>query len=109
MLFRSSLVKAQFNCNVKFLDLEGYSINYSKNKWSLPFKIAIQIPKIVFRIYAEKFWLNRQITKHNIQLVISDNRYGLFSKKIPCVFITHQLQIIAPFNWMIYVIQKINY
>ena len=106
---QQSLVKAQFNSNVKFLDLEGYSINYSKNKWSLPFKIAIQIPKIVFRIYAEKYWLSHQITKHNIQLVISDNRYGLFSKKIPCVFITHQLQIIAPFNWMIYVIQKINY
>ena len=106
---QQSLVKAQFNCNVKFLDLQGYSINYSKNKWSLPIKIAIQIPKIIVRIYAEKCWLNRQITKHNIQLVISDNRYGLFSKKIPCVFITHQLQIIAPFNWMINLIQKINY
>ena len=32
-------------------------------------------------------------------LVICDNRYGFSSPVVPSVFITHQLNIIAPFKW----------
>ena len=35
--------------------------------------------------------------KYKIDVVISDNRYGLHTTKIPCIFITHQLLIKAPF------------
>ena len=37
------------------------------------------------------------IKDYNIDGVISDNRFGLYSKTIPCVFITHQLQIQSPY------------
>ncbi|MFY8127694.1 MAG: glycosyltransferase [Chitinophagaceae bacterium] len=106
---QQSIVQAQFKNNVNFLDLNGYSVKYSINRWYLPIKIAIQIPKIISRIIYEHYWLKKQIKQHHIDLVISDNRYGLFSKSIPVVFITHQLQILAPFNWMVFLIQKINY
>ena len=36
------------------------------------------------------------IKEYGIDGVISDNRYGMYSKTIPCVFITHQLNIQSP-------------
>ncbi|TAH12521.1 MAG: hypothetical protein EAZ12_02340 [Sphingobacteriia bacterium] len=40
---------------------------------------------------------------------ISDNRYGLYNEAIPCIFITHQLTIKAPFKWLEHLLRKINY
>ncbi|MGG2352356.1 hypothetical protein ACE4Z7_24450, partial [Salmonella enterica] len=33
------------------------------------------------------------VEQEKIDLVIADNRYGLYHKKIPTIFITHQLQL----------------
>jgi len=94
---------------IKIIDLKGYNIQYSKTSFGLPFKIFLQIPKIVWAIYYEHKWLKKIVNKHAIDCVISDNRYGLFSKKIPTVFITHQLTIKMPFLWLQSFVQKINY
>ncbi|WP_276480754.1 glycosyltransferase [Paraflavitalea pollutisoli] len=69
-----------------------------------------QSAKILIRIKAEKRWLDTLFTQYPIDLVISDNRYGLYTNAVPAVFITHQLRIktglghIAD-NWL----QKWNY
>lgn len=94
---------------IQFIFLEGYQITYSKSKYFFEIKILAQIPKILFKIYNEQQWLKKLIHAKKIDLVISDNRFGLFSKKVPCIFITHQLEIQAPFEWMRAIIQKINY
>jgi uncharacterized protein (TIGR00661 family) len=57
----------------------------------------------------ERKWLDTIIEEHKIDLVISDNRYGLCSTKVPCIFITHQLTIKMPFAWLENGVQKINY
>lgn len=75
----------------------------------LSLKILLQSPKILQKIRIERKWLSRVIEEKQIDAVISDNRYGLSSKKVPCIFITHQLQIQAPFKWLEHLIQKINY
>ncbi len=102
------LLQQEFK-NIEFLPLVGYNITYSKNKLLLPIKLLFQLPKIFLSIQREHRWLQKTIEKHQIDLVISDNRYGLYSRKIPCVFITHQLTIKAPFNWLEILLQKINY
>jgi glycosyl transferase family 28 len=84
------LLRAEFP-NLTFLRLKGYGIRYSKKNLSL--KLISQVPKIMFRIRDEHGWLKEAVTAHNIDAVISDNRFGLYHKKIPTVFITHQLQI----------------
>jgi len=95
--------------NISYIFLKGYEITYSKNKWFFGLKILLQAPKILWRIYSEHQWLKLLIAKEQIDLVISDNRFGLFTKKIPSIFITHQLQIKAPLAWLEKLIQKINY
>jgi UDP-N-acetylglucosamine transferase subunit ALG13 len=41
----------------------------------------------------EKQWLEHAIKKYHFDAVISDNRFCFYSKKIPSVYITHQLFI----------------
>lgn len=59
------------------------------------FKILSQMPGFFKSIKKEHQLLQTIIDEHQIELVISDNRYGLWTKKIPTVFITHQLFIQA--------------
>lgn len=49
------------------------------------------------------------IDDYGIDMVISDNRYGLYTSKVPCIFITHQLQIKAPLRIIEKALQRINY
>jgi uncharacterized protein (TIGR00661 family) len=70
-------------------------IHYAKH---LPawFKILLQVNKINKNIKLEYTNLQSLIKTRQIDGVISDNRYGLNSKLIPCVFITHQLNPRVP-------------
>lgn len=87
-----TLLKAEFP-QVHFLTLKGYNIKYSKNAKWFAFNILKQVPKILNIIRHEHRWLEKTIIEYNIDYVISDNRFGLYTKKVPCVFITHQLYI----------------
>jgi UDP:flavonoid glycosyltransferase YjiC (YdhE family) len=103
-----SLLKKEFP-GLESVQLKGYNINYSRYKRWLGVKILWQIPKILIRIRQEHNYLKNIVDKYCIDLVIADNRYGLYSKQIPCIFITHQLTVQAPFKWLQNLIQKINY
>ncbi len=103
------LLKTEFP-SLKYLNLKGYRLKYGGNGLFTVFKIICQIPKILIQINREKGWINDIIDKENIDIVISDNRYGLYSQKIISVFLTHQLQIKTPFGEMIEKkLQQINY
>ena len=47
-------------------------------------------------IKAERNALKGIIQDFEIDGVISDNRFGLYSEEVPCVFMSHQLRIQAP-------------
>jgi uncharacterized protein (TIGR00661 family) len=94
---------------LQFLKLPGYNIEYSQSGLMLSLKIGIQIPKILSAIKKENQWLDRTIEEQQIHLVISDNRYGLYTEKLPCIFMTHQLNIKIPFKWMEKKLQQLNY
>ena len=102
------LLKQEFP-QIKFISLQGYEITYSKSPLLFPIVLLFQLPKILFRIAKEHRWLQKTIDQFNIDVVISDNRYGLYTKKVPCIIITHQLNIKAPFAWQEYLLQEINY
>jgi len=92
-----------------FLRLPGYTIRYSRSRGWLPYKIMQQIPALLHIVQWEHRWLQQVIEQYHIDLVISDNRYGLWTNQVPSVFITHQLTIKAPYRWLETIIQKINY
>ncbi len=104
----AQLLQTEFP-SLTLLPLRGYHISYAKTGWGLPWQMLAQAPAIFQTIKEEHAWLDALIEEQQIDLVISDNRYGLYSKKIPCVLITHQLTIKMPFAWLERHVQKIHY
>lgn len=105
---QAKLLQTEFP-GLLILPLIGYRIKYSKRKRWLPFTLLLQLPRLLHIIKYEKNWLDTVIDQHKIDVVISDNRYGLSSKKVACIFITHQLTIKTPFAWLENLVQRINY
>lgn len=104
-----ALILSEAFPGIRIIPLKGYGIQYSGKKSFFLLKILLQIPKILSVIRFERKWLEKTIKQHQIHAVISDNRYGLYSKKIPCVFITHQLHIKTGFGFLDIILQNLNY
>ena len=88
---QKTLLELEFP-GLEFFNIPGYETRYKKGfllKWAL----VLRIPYILRQIRREHAWLEHRMAEHHIDLVISDNRYGLYHKKTLCVFITHQLFI----------------
>jgi predicted glycosyltransferase len=81
--------------DLQFIRLPGFRVSYPSEN-SMAFKIAAQSPAILFGIYREHQRLKKIIRNYEVNMVISDNRFGMWSKKIWSVYLTHQLQIKAP-------------
>ena len=92
-----AFLKTEFP-DLQFIKFEGYNITYPE-KGSMVLKMFFLLPKIIFKIFSEHRKLKKIIQKHQIDIVFSDNRYGLWNKKIPCIFMTHQIMIKMPRNF----------
>ena len=77
------------------LELPSYEIEYAKNGADFKWKLIKNSPKLIEAIFAEKKIVKKWIAEFNLQGIISDNRLGVYSKKIPSVFITHQLNVLS--------------
>jgi len=95
-----ALLKAEFP-SLTFFSLPGYNPIYPSTG-SMVWKMAAQISKFRRVIKDEHEDVERIIRENKIDLVISDNRYGCWSEKIPCVFVSHQTNILMPkrFGWL---------
>lgn len=92
------------------LPLPGYRIQYPGKGWLFGWKIIQQVPQILKAIKYEHQWLQQVVQEHQIDAVISDNRFGLYHNTIPTVFISHQLLIKTPFGGLIEkALQSLNY
>jgi len=88
------LLKKEFPY-LKFLELPSYQIEYAKNGKYFKWKLLKNCPKMIEAILEEKKLVKKWVKKHEIDGIISDNRLGVFSKKVPSVFITHQLNVMT--------------
>jgi UDP-N-acetylglucosamine transferase subunit ALG13 len=92
-----------------FLRLKGYHIRYSKNVKGFALIMIAQIPRILYNILREFWWLHRTNRHQQFDLIVSDNRLGFFHFKTPSVFITHQLNLQTPFTWSTRLLQWMQY
>ncbi|TLX73888.1 hypothetical protein E9993_13850 [Labilibacter sediminis] len=65
-------------------------------KWML-INLLVLIPKILKSTIKEHFILKQILKNHSIDVVISDNRYGLWTNKARSIIVTHQLMLKLPF------------
>jgi uncharacterized protein (TIGR00661 family) len=80
---------------IETLELPSYHIEYAKNGKNFKWKLIKNLPKMITAILDEKKMVKSLIKKHGIDGIISDNRLGVFSRKIPSVFMTHQLNVMT--------------
>jgi UDP-N-acetylglucosamine transferase subunit ALG13 len=102
------LFKKEFP-ELTILPIRGYNITYSRQKKWLFAKMLLQVPKILSVIKYEKKLLQNIIRQQNIDIVISDNRFGLYNKHIMSVYITHQLFIETGNKVLNKIAQKVHY
>ena len=88
------LLQKEFSL-VKSVELPSYNISYPKNGKNLRFKLFLQLPEIISAVKMERKIISQLIDKENIAGIISDNRFGVYSKKVPSVYITHQLNVLS--------------
>lgn len=89
-----SLLKQYFP-DALYLELPSVTIKYSHSRW-LGLKLLLQMPSFILGIFKENKVLQVLIEKHNIDGIISDNRFGCWSNKAPSVYLTHQVNLISP-------------
>ena len=75
--------------------LQGLSRPYSSTRFFLP-KFVASIPILMNAMAVERKKLDQILSENKYDLIISDNRMGVYSHKIPCYFITHQLRFSLP-------------
>jgi len=92
-----ALIKREFP-SVAHVEIPGYGLRYSRTTRGLPWKIFLQIPKILISIKRENRWLANFLAHTQVDAIISDCRFGLHSKHVHSVLITHQLNILSPFG-----------
>jgi uncharacterized protein (TIGR00661 family) len=83
---------------LEFIRLPGPRVSYPSSG-RMAWKMLVQAPKILAGIRKEHRLLQQIIREHRIDAVISDNRFGIWSKEVSSVYITHQVRIKAPKGW----------
>ncbi len=75
--------------------LPSYNIKYPKKGETLKFKLFLSVPSIILAVTKERKIVAQIAKKENLAGIISDNRFGVLSKKVPSVYITHQLNVLS--------------
>ena len=96
--------------SLEFCIFPGIHINYPQGSW-MTLKMILQVHKLIAGIRKEHLFLKRIIREKQVDIVFSDNRFGLWTREVPCIFLSHQLQIKTPKYLRIFalLLQKMNY
>jgi len=77
------------------IELPSYDIKYAKKGKNFKLKMIKDSPKVLKAMTNERKAIKKLVKQGKIQGIISDNRMGVRHKSIPCVFITHQLNVLS--------------
>ncbi len=88
------LLKKEFP-KLQTLLLPSYNVHYATSNKSFKWSLLRQFPKFLKSIKKEHYFLKHWLQNNTIHGIISDNRYGMYSKTIPSVIITHQLRVFS--------------
>lgn len=89
-----ALLTAEFP-KLKDYELPSYDIQYSKSASAFQLRLLLQAPKVLKAMEVENRAIGEIIEKERISGIISDNRFGVRSSKVPSVYLTHQLNVKA--------------
>lgn len=80
--------------DLQLVELPAYNITYQRKNFV--FGLMLQLPKMAYAVWREYRQVGRLVKTQHIDAIISDNRFGCFARKVPSVFITHQINLMVP-------------
>jgi uncharacterized protein (TIGR00661 family) len=90
------LLKKELGENIEYIDIPDYPMLLSENARQFIAKSVIYWPKFIVGMRSGLKQLTRMLEKRKCDLIISDARYEIYSRKIPSFFISHQMRIMNP-------------
>ncbi|MEL6392505.1 MAG: glycosyltransferase [Bacteroidota bacterium] len=75
-------------------ELTPYGIEYPTGQ--MAWNMILQAPKFFRAMRAERREIDQVIMQSRADRLISDSRFGCFSKRVPSIFLSHQLHPIVP-------------
>ena len=91
----------------KCIDTQSKPLFYSKHALLIAHLWHI-LPAFFKNIHKDSDFVNRIVKEENIDLIVSDNRYGFRSSKVKSIIISHQLHLAFPtiFKWSQKIVQN---
>ena len=89
-----TLLRKEFP-NLESEELPSYNITYPNKGDQLIWHLLKMSNKIMSAIKEENVLLTKLVDKYNLDLIISDNRFGMYHREVFSVYITHQTNIQA--------------
>ena len=80
---------------LRVIHLPSLELRYTANDQQRGFYLRA-IPALLRFTIADHYYLRQQLAIEHFDLIISDNRFGLFTRQTRCVYITHQLYVRLP-------------
>ena len=80
---------------LRVIHLPSLELRYTTNAQQRGFYLRV-IPALLRFTIADHYYLRQQLAIEHFDLIISDNRFGLFTRQTRCVYITHQLYVRLP-------------
>jgi uncharacterized protein (TIGR00661 family) len=96
------LLKKELGEKAHYKEIRDYPILLSENSRQFLAKSVIYWPSFIRRIESGLMNLSKILNKKKYDLIISDARYDMYSKKIPSLFISHQMRIMNPLRIKIF-------
>ncbi len=89
------LLKKEFP-HLKTFALPSYNITYPKTGGRFfVWHFVKKIPRFIKTYNAEKNVINKLVAFNEIDFILSDNRFGVYHKDIPSIYISHQLRVLS--------------
>lgn len=81
--------------SIEFAQLQLTYSSSSSQVWAM----ARQLPKLLYTTMLDHYLLSHVQRQEHFDLVISDNRFGMWVSTTRCVYMTHQVHIPMPQHW----------
>ncbi|MDD2984183.1 MAG: glycosyltransferase [Crocinitomicaceae bacterium] len=91
---------------LQFVNHRAYPFNFS-GRGSFASDLFDNRKQLLARFVEEQIEVESYISSFQIDLVISDHRYGFFSKTKPSIFVTHQINL--PLKWFQFLAQSYHH
>ena len=89
-----ALLKKEFP-DLSSIELPSYNISYPKSGELFKLKMFLKLPHIKKTMDAEKKIVRELVKEGKLHGIISDNRLGVRSHKVPSVYMTHQVNVLS--------------